>query len=91
MDVPNVRDGAREAPVTKRDLFDALCAVADALQDECVRVDFSPHKLALEAIVERVDVLIDQILEDGVQDDGPPRRPGEGRWTLPKRPEESVC
>jgi len=54
-------------------------------------LDFSPHKLALEAIVERVDVLIDQVLEEGVQDDGPPRRPGEGRWTLPKRPEESVC
>ena len=65
--------------MTRKMLFSALCAVADALQDECVRVDVSPHTLALEAIVERLDVVIDQILEDGVQDDGPPRRPGEGR------------
>jgi len=49
-------------------------------------LDFSPHTLALEAIVERLDVLIDQVLEDGVQDDAPPGRPGVGRWTLPPRP-----
>ena len=52
--------------MTKRQLFAGLCELADALQGECVRVDFSPHKLALEAIVERLDVLIDQILEEGV-------------------------
>lgn len=65
--------------MTKRQLFTRLCELADALQAECVRVDFSPHKLALEALVERLDVLIDQVLEEGAQDDGPPRRPGAGR------------
>jgi len=57
--------------VTKRRLFTDLCELADALQAECVRVDFSPHKLALEAITERVDVLIDHILEEGVHEEEP--------------------
>lgn len=48
--------------MTKLSLFQALCSLADALQDECVRVDFSPHKLALEAILDRLDVLIDDVL-----------------------------
>lgn len=30
---------------------------------------FSPHKLALGAIRERVDVLIDHILDEGVQEE----------------------
>jgi hypothetical protein len=30
---------------------------------------FSPQKIVLEGIVERVDVLIDQVLEDGVQEE----------------------
>jgi hypothetical protein len=55
--------------VTTRDLFTRLCAVADALQAECVRLDFSPHKLALEAIRERLDRVIDQILDEGVTED----------------------
>lgn len=48
--------------MTKRDLFQALCEVTDALQAECVRVCFSPHKLALEALVDRLDVLIDDVI-----------------------------
>ena len=76
--------------MTKKALFSALCAVADALQAECVRLDISPHTLALEAIVESLDVLLDQILEEGVQDAAPPRRPGEGRWTLPPTPEDEA-
>jgi hypothetical protein len=58
--------------VTKHTLFTALCEVADALQDECVRLDFSPAKIALEAIVERLDVVIDTVLEEGVQAEEPP-------------------
>ena len=50
--------------MTKLSVFQRLCSLADAIQAECVRVDFSPHKLALEAIVERLDVLIDDVLEE---------------------------
>ena len=75
--------------MTKLSLFQALCSLADALQAECVRLDCSPATLALEAIVEQLDVLIDDVLEHGVQDDGgPPRRPGEGRWVLPPKPDD---
>ena len=76
--------------MTRKTLFSALCAVADALQAECARIDFSPHKLALEAIVESLDVLIDTVLEEGVRDNEPPWRPGEGRWTLPPTPEDEA-
>jgi len=72
--------------MTKRALFTCLCELADALQAEAARLDFSPHTLALEAIVERLDVLIDTVLEDGVQEGATPGRPGVGRWTLPPRP-----
>jgi len=61
-----------EARLTRKTLFSALCAVADALQAECARVDFSPHKLALEAICERIDTLIDQVLEEGVHEEEMP-------------------
>ena len=74
--------------MTKLCLFSSLCSLADALQAECVRVDFSPHKLALEALVDRLDVLIDKILEEGIQRDDPPGRPGAGRWVLPPKEEE---
>lgn len=64
MAVPDVRRGAHaETRMTKLALFQRLCSLADALQEECVRVDFSPHKIALEAIVDRLDVLIDDIIE----------------------------
>lgn len=49
--------------MTKRTLCAQLCVIADALQAECARLDFSPHKLALEAITERLDRVIDDILE----------------------------
>lgn len=52
--------------MTKRRLFAELCAITDALQEEGARLDFSPHKLALEAIRERLDVLIDQVLEEAI-------------------------
>lgn len=55
--------------MTKRQLFSSLCEVADALQEECVRVDFSPHKIALEAVVDRLDVVIDQVLEEGIHEE----------------------
>jgi len=55
--------------MTKRQLFVDLCEVADAIQAECVRVEFSPHKLALEAICERLDVVIDTVLEEGVHEE----------------------
>ena len=55
--------------MTKRGLFEALCEVADALQAEGDRLCFSPHKLALEAICERLDVVIDTVLEEGVHEE----------------------
>ena len=61
--------------MTKKYLFEALCDVADALQAECVRLDFSPHKLQLEAICERLDVVIDEILEAKTLDEEDPCPP----------------
>jgi hypothetical protein len=58
--------------VTKRVLFDVLCCLANALQAECDRLCFSPQKIVLEAIVERVDVLIDTVLEEGVHEEETP-------------------
>ena len=49
--------------MTKLALFTKLCDVADALQEESARLDFSPHKLRLEQIRERLDVVIDEVLE----------------------------
>jgi predicted RNA-binding protein len=70
VDVPDVRGGAREEThVTKKTLFSALCEVADALHEECTRIDFSPHKIALEQAVERLDVIIDEVLEEGVHEE----------------------
>lgn len=65
VDVYHVRRAAHEETrVTKRVLFTRLCAVADAIQAECVRgVDFSPHQLALEAILDGLDVLIDDVID----------------------------
>jgi hypothetical protein len=57
--------------MTKLTLFHALCEVADALQAEYCRLHFSPLQIALRAIVERVDVLIDQVLEEGVHEEEP--------------------
>jgi hypothetical protein len=90
LDLPDVRRGAQETRMTKLSLFQALCSLADALQAECVRVDFSPHTIALEAIVDSVDRLIDTVLDEGVDEGGPPRRPGEGRWVLPRKPEDDA-
>lgn len=62
-------------------LFKALCGLADALQAECIEGDVSPHKLALEAIVQRLDVLIDAVVDEGIHEAGTPADPHECRWT----------
>lgn len=78
LDVPDVRRRPKETRVTKKTLFRALCELANALQDACVRVDFSPHTIALEATLERLDRVIDQVLEEGVHEAEPPARgPGQ--------------
>lgn len=56
--------------MTKRVLFEALCDVANAVQAEVERLRFSPHKLALETIREHLDQVIDQVLEEGVTEQG---------------------
>lgn len=48
----------------------ALCDVTNAVQAEVERLRFSPHKLALETIREHLDQVIDQVLEEGVTDEG---------------------
>ena len=53
--------------MTKFALFNQLCQITNALQEECARLRFSPHKLALEALQERLDAVIDQVLEEGVE------------------------
>lgn len=57
--------------MTKRCLFVSLCELADSLQAECDRLCFSPAQIALAALVTRLDVVIDQILDEGVQADAP--------------------
>ena len=61
-----------ETRMTRRCLFTALAEVATTLQAECARICFSPHQIALTAIVERLDVIIDQILEEGVHEEDEP-------------------
>lgn len=58
-------------------LCEALCAITDALAAECQRLRFSPHKLALEAIRERLDVLLDALLDGAAQDRGDAGTGGE--------------
>lgn len=55
--------------MTKQALFTQLCDITTALAAEAERLRFSPHKLALEALRERLDVVIDQVLEEGVQEE----------------------
>jgi hypothetical protein len=55
--------------MTQRTLFTQLCAITTDLAAECERLRFSPHKLALEALRERLDGVIDQILDEGVTED----------------------
>jgi hypothetical protein len=50
----------------RRALFTQLCDLTTALAAECERLRFSPHKLALEQIRERLDLVIDQVLDEGV-------------------------
>lgn len=46
-----------------RELFAALSDITDALQAEAARLRFSPTRLALEALVARLDGLIDQVVD----------------------------
>lgn len=55
--------------MTTRVLFQQLCGLADALQAEGARLTFSPHKMALEQVVERLDALIDQVVEEGIHEE----------------------
>lgn len=54
--------------MTTRQLFLALSDLTTALAAEAERLRFSPHKLALEALRERLDGLLDQIIDEGVHD-----------------------
>lgn len=54
--------------MTKRCLFEALVRLANDLQAEGERLRFSPHKLALEAIAERLDVLLDTVRDEGIHE-----------------------
>ena len=56
--------------MTTKTLFVTLSDLTTALQGECDRLRFSPHKLALEQLRERLDVLLDQIVDEGVQEEG---------------------
>jgi hypothetical protein len=50
------------------ELFAALSDITDALQAEAARLRFSPTKLALEALVARLDGLIDQVMDEAVRE-----------------------
>jgi hypothetical protein len=53
-------------------LFEALAAVTTDLVAECERLRFSPHKLALEALRERLDRVIDQVVAEGITEEEAP-------------------
>ena len=61
--------------MTTRALFQALCTVTSDIAGEADRLRFSPAKLALTAIVARLDHLIDRVIEEGIRDEEPPRKP----------------
>lgn len=56
--------------MSTRELFEQLSDITTALQAEAERLRFSPTKLALEALVARLDVLIDQVLDGATRDRG---------------------
>lgn len=55
--------------MTTKTLFVTLADLTTALAAECDRLRFSPHKLALEQLRERLDGLLDMIVDEGVHDD----------------------
>lgn len=74
--------------MTTRSLLQALDSLAAALQARGARSPFAPAHITLTALVERLDALIDQLLDEGVQDDGPlPHRRGTvpTTWDAPAR------
>lgn len=60
--------------MTTRTLFLTLAAITTDLQAETARLRFSPHRLALEALRERLDRVIDAIVDEGIIE----REEGEG-------------
>jgi hypothetical protein len=55
--------------MTTRALFLTLSDLTTALEAECARLRFSPLKVALEGIRERLDALLDAVVDEGVHDD----------------------
>lgn len=55
--------------MTTRVLFLTLADVTTALAAECARLRFSAHKLALDSLRERLDALLDKVIDEGVHDD----------------------
>jgi hypothetical protein len=56
--------------VETRDLFAQLSDITNDLQAEAERLRFSPTKLALEALVERLDGLIDAVIDGAARERG---------------------
>lgn len=61
--------------MTTRTLFLTLAAITTDLQAETARLRLSPHRLALEALRERLDRVIDAIVDEGIVEE---REEGEG-------------
>ena len=60
--------------MTTHTLFHALSALTNDLQAEADRLRFSPAKLALAALVARLDAVLDTIVDEGIveKEDDPP-------------------
>jgi hypothetical protein len=56
--------------VETKALFEQLCDITTALQAEAARLAFSPTKLALEALVARLDGVIDAVIDGAVRERG---------------------
>lgn len=59
--------------MTTHTLFHALCSLTNDLQAECDRLRFSPTRLTLEALVARLDAVLDQIVDEGIVEEEEPR------------------
>jgi hypothetical protein len=56
--------------VETKALFEQLSDITTDLQAEAARLRFSPTKLALEALVARLDGLIDQVIDGAARERG---------------------
>ena len=59
--------------MTTHTLFHALCTLTNDLQAEAARLRFAPTRLALEALVARLDAVLDQIVDEGIVEEEEPR------------------